>query len=65
MERTAAPLGPGEQSREFFPILKKILPSTRSEFVNVRETMLSFYGELLSKAKQEVQSGQECFLSEI
>ncbi|KAG2217591.1 hypothetical protein INT45_012447 [Circinella minor] len=63
-ERTAALLGPSEQIREFFPILQKILPSSRAEFVDVRKKMVGFYGGLLERFKKEKVT-DNCFVSEI
>ncbi|KAI9495683.1 cytochrome P450 [Zychaea mexicana] len=63
-ERIAALLGPAEQIREFFPILNKILPSSRAEFVDVRKTMVAFYGGLLKRFKEQ-SVNEDCFVSEI
>ena len=63
-ERIAALLGPSEQIRDFFPILQKILPSSRAEFVDVRKTMVNFYGGLLERFKKE-QITDDCFVNEI
>ncbi|KAI8146445.1 cytochrome P450 [Fennellomyces sp. T-0311] len=63
-ERIAALLGPSEQIREFFPILQKILPSSRAEFVDVRKKMVEFYGGLLETLKTQT-AVEDCFVSEV
>lgn len=67
-ERIAALLGPGEQIREFFPILQYILPSKRANFIDARAKMVSFYGGLLEEYKKIMGSPadtQDCFFKKV
>ncbi|KAI9316802.1 cytochrome P450, partial [Dichotomocladium elegans] len=75
-ERSAALLGPSEQLREFFPILRFILPSTKQKFIDVRNKGQAFYGDLLKEFKERQQQKQQqgggdesndecCFVKEI
>ncbi|ORZ03472.1 cytochrome P450 [Syncephalastrum racemosum] len=67
-ERIAALLGPGEQLREFFPILKYILPNKRATFIDARAKMVSFYGGLLEEYKKIMGTPadtQDCFFKNV
>ncbi|KAI8391720.1 cytochrome P450 [Radiomyces spectabilis] len=68
-EQTAAIFGPVEQLREFFPVLKKILPSRQAEYARIRERGFEFYGGFLAQLKtlleQEPGAVKDCFVKDI
>ncbi|KAI8098767.1 cytochrome P450, partial [Halteromyces radiatus] len=68
-ERAAASFGTREQLTEFFPILKYVLPSRKSEYKDVRKKMNGFYGGLLDEFKAKWENDQhateECFIKDI
>ncbi|KAL7324076.1 hypothetical protein PS15p_210644 [Mucor circinelloides] len=68
-ERAASTISPSDQIREFFPILKTIWPVKRAKYIQVRNELIEFYGNLLeqSKAKMEKNSDDvpDCFVKEI
>lgn len=68
-ERAASTISPSDQIREFFPILKTIWPVKRAKYIQARNELIEFYGNLLEqfKAKMEKNSDDvpDCFVKEI
>ncbi|KAI8082437.1 cytochrome P450 [Thamnidium elegans] len=63
-ERAANTMGPSDQIREFFPILKRIWPVKREKYFEVRKDFGEFYGGLLEQFKSQY-SDQDCFVKDI
>jgi cytochrome P450 len=64
-ERAANTMGPADQIREFFPILKFFWPIQRDKYFKVRDEFGEFYGGLLMQFKGQEQQQQECFVKDI
>lgn len=63
-ERAANTMGPSDQIREFFPILKTLWPVKREKYLKVRQDFGDFYGGLLDQFKSQY-SDQDCFVKDI
>lgn len=63
-ERAANTMGPADQIREFFPILKTLWPVKREKYLKVRDDTCEFYGGLLKQFKSKTEK-QDCFVNEI
>lgn len=63
-ERAANTMGPSDQIREFFPILKTLWPVKRDKYFKVRQDFGDFYGGLLEQFKSQY-SDQDCFVKDI
>lgn len=63
-EKTAELLSPDEQLREFFPILRLLLPKSRPKFLAVKEKIVGFYGRLLEKFKESPPE-EDCFFKQV
>ncbi|KAM3586420.1 hypothetical protein VKS41_002937 [Umbelopsis sp. WA50703] len=58
-------LGPKEQLLEFFPILKRILPTQHSFATLARNKLFSFYGTLFEKLDKGSTYSNDCFFKEV
>ncbi|PHZ11667.1 cytochrome P450 [Rhizopus microsporus ATCC 52813] len=63
-ERAAKALSPSDQIKEFFPILKKILPKTKTRYIEISNDVQSFYNALLQQFKTQ-ENRQKCFVKDI
>ncbi|KAG1459397.1 hypothetical protein G6F46_006926 [Rhizopus delemar] len=63
-ERASKALSPGDQIREFFPILQILWPAEKARYFQLRDDIVKFYETLLNRFKAQ-KSTQDCFVKEI
>lgn len=68
-ERAANTMGPSDQIREFYPIIKTLWPLKKEKYLKVRYDSLEFYGGLFNQFKAKMMQGkdqvQDCFVKDI
>lgn len=65
-ERAANTMGPADQIREFFPIIKTLWPIKKDRYFKVRDDSIEFYGSLFNQFKSKMlASDQDCFVKDI
>lgn len=66
-ERAANTMSPADQLREFFPILKTLVPVKREKYVKLRVDTDAFYGGLLNQFKSlgKEEQQQDCFVKDV
>lgn len=67
-ERAVNTMGPSDQIREFFPIIKTLWPLKKEKYLKVRDDSIEFYGGLFNKFKSKMlESDQmkDCFVKDI
>lgn len=63
-ERASKALSPGDQVREFFPILQMLWPAEKTRYFQLRDDIVQFYETLLNQFRAQ-KSTQDCFVKEI